>query len=220
MTARFSRAHLVVALAGVVGALLTLSAVRAEQHSVTVLGARHDLVAGARITAADLDTVAVHAGAGVLATIVTAHDQRLAVGRVVVHDLRAGDLIRGSDLRDAAGTEGRRSMSFAVDAAAALDGHLSAGDRIDVVAVAHDGTNAGYVLVDAPVLAVSDAVGTGPLRDPHARVTLTVALDDADALRLAAAQAAADVSVVRSTGARRLGAVPRYLAPTKGGVGA
>ena len=46
-------------------------------------------------------------------------------------------------------------MSFTVDESDAVAGALQAGDRIDVVAVAHDGKDAGYVLVGAPVLAAA-----------------------------------------------------------------
>jgi Flp pilus assembly protein CpaB len=215
--ARVSQAHVVVALAGVLGALLTLSAVHAANRSVRVLALRHDVTAGQRVRAGDLTVTGVHVDGDVLSSLVGARDQRVAVGQIAVTDLHAGELLRVADLRRAAATGDARAMSFAIDASSALDGTLQPGDRIDVIAVGRDGVGAGFVLVDAPVLAADNGHDSGPLRDTRSRVTLTVAVDADDALRLASALSAGDVTVLRSTGARAASDAARYEPPAKAG---
>lgn len=207
--ARVSRRHLVVALAGLVGVLVTLSVVRAADRTVPVLALRRAVASGERIGAGDLTVARVRADAAVLAALVRAGDRTEAIGRVAEHDLAAGDVVRTTDLQRVAG-DGTRSMSFALDSADALAGRLARGDDIDVLAVNRDGTGAGYVLVGARVVDVDAGTGSGPLRETSTRVTITVALDAADALRLSAAQAAGRVTIVRSTGARAIDASPRY----------
>jgi Flp pilus assembly protein CpaB len=183
--------------------------------TVGVLALRHDVAAGQRVRVGDLTTVSIHADGDVLASLVAAREASVAVGEVAASDLRAGELLRGADLRRTAAANGARAMSFAVDASSALEGSMQPGDRVDVVAVGHDGTGAGFVLIDAPVLAVDSGNSSGPLRDARTRVTLTVAVSAPDALRLASALSAGDVSVLRSTGARAAADAPRFEPPAK-----
>ena len=90
---------------------------------------------------------------------------------------------------------------------------MHTGDRVDVVAVAHDGKDAGYVLVDAPVLATSTPRASGPLHTSNGGIEITVSVSADDALRLVGALANARVAVVDATGASPAGAVPRYPLP-------
>src|SRR2546430_644708 len=78
-----------------------------------------------------------------------------------------------------------RAVSFPVDSSLAVGGEVSPGDRIDVLASAHDGSGSGYVLVAVDVLAVH-ATGSGPLRGGDGPLSITVAVDAAGAQRVAA----------------------------------
>lgn len=192
--------------------LLTLTIVRAADQTVPVLAVARDVAAGERVGPGDLTVVDVRASGDVLATLVRAGDRATAVGRVTERDLVAGDLVRVSDLQRNAG-DGARAMSFALDRADALGGRVARGDHIDVLAVNRDGTGAGYVIVDARVIDTDTGGGSGPLRDTSSRVTITIALDAQQALRLIAAQAAGRVTVVRSTGAPPIDAPSPYQPP-------
>ncbi len=213
---RVSGAHLVVLLAGLFGGVLTLAALRADARDVGVLVAARDMRVGARIDASDVRTVVVHGDVSNLGTLLRGNDAARAVGSVVVAPLRRGEPLRNSDISAQAASGGARAVTFAVDESDALAGALGAGDRIDVVAVAHDGSDAGYVLVDAPVLAVSAPRGSGPLHSSDGRLDITVASSGDDALRLVGALTNARVVVVNATGATPLAHAPRYPLPTGG----
>jgi Flp pilus assembly protein CpaB len=208
---RVSGAHVVVVLAGLLGGVLTLAALRADAREVRVLTAAHDLQVGASIDAADVRAVVVRGDVAALPTLLHDGQQSQLVGDIVVAPVRRGDPLRRSDVTAPAASGGARAVSFAVDAADAVAGDVGAGDRVDVLAVARDGHAAGYVLVGAPVLATSAPRRSGPLRTDDNRLVLTVAVSGDDALGLAAALANARVIVVKATGATRLGRVPRYL---------
>jgi Flp pilus assembly protein CpaB len=215
---RVSGAHVVVVLAGLLGGVLTLAALRADAREVRVLVASRDLEVGARIDASDVRTVVVRGDVGTLSTLLRDGQQARVVGDVVIAPLRRGDPLRRSDIAPPAADGGARAVSFAVDAADAAAGDIGAGDRIDVLAVARDGRAAGYVLVSAPVLATSAPHSTGPLRTDDNRLVITVAVAGDDALGLASALANARVIVVKATGATPLRSVPRYL-PSGGSSG-
>ena len=66
---RVSAAHVVVALAGLLGGVLTLAALRADAREVRVLVATHDLRVGARLEPGDVRSVAVRGDIGNLAAL-------------------------------------------------------------------------------------------------------------------------------------------------------
>ena len=80
-----------------------------------------------------------------------------------------------------------------------------------MLASANDGSGSGYVLVGVDVVAVHSA-GSGPLRGSDGQLSITVAVDADGARRLAAALHAADLLVVRSTGAAPVASVPWFAA--------
>jgi Flp pilus assembly protein CpaB len=210
---RVSGAHVVVLLAGLLGGVLTLAALRADAHEVRVLVAAHDLRVGARLEPGDVRSVAVRGNIDNLPALVRDTGAASLVGRMVTAPVRRGDPVRASDFV-AATPSGERVMSFTVDESDAVAGDLQAGDRIDVVAVSHDAKDAGYVLVDAPVLAAAHAGGaSGPLHTNDAGIVITVSVSAEDALRLAGAQANARVIVIDATGTAPLTGAPRYPIP-------
>jgi Flp pilus assembly protein CpaB len=208
-----SGAHVMVVLAGLLGGVLTLAALRADAHEVRVLVAARDLRVGATLRAGDVRAVAVRGDIGTLPSVLHVSDEDRVDGDIVVAPLRRGDPLRHSDLAAPATGDGARAVSFAVDDADAVAGDLAPGDRVDVVAVSRDGSDAGYVLVGAPILAASAPQSSGPLHTNDSRRVVTVSVAGDDALRLASAVADARVIVIKATGAAPLGAVPRYELP-------
>lgn len=90
-------------------------------------------------------------------------------------------------------------MSVPIDPDHAVAGALRQGDRVDVIEV-RDGT-AAYLITDAQVLDVPTAEQRGGLGSLN-RFSITLAVDDETALRLATALRSGSLDVVRSTGSR------------------
>jgi Flp pilus assembly protein CpaB len=187
-------------LAGALGVLLTLSALRTAAHTDAVLVAAHDLVPGATLQPGDLGVAQIHADREALAEMFGAAALESLRGDVVTAKVPAGALLTRGSVRSAEANAAARVMSFALPRARAVDGHLTGGDRIDIVAVDHDAARATYVMKDAEVLAV-DTSGGGPLSGASDDVTISLAVDAEDAPRLAAALDANVVTLVRATGA-------------------
>jgi Flp pilus assembly protein CpaB len=190
-------------LAGALGVLLTLSVLRAADHSEPVLVAAKDLVPGTVISDADLRVARVHSDASVIATLFGAAALADLRGQVVTTTIHAGALVTRGDVRAVGAQAARRVMSFPLPRARAVGGKLVAGDRVDVIAVERNTARSGYVLTDAEVIAV-DTHESGPLAGGSDDVTVTLAVDPATAPRLAAALDAGTVTLVRATGAAPL----------------
>jgi Flp pilus assembly protein CpaB len=203
---RLSAGHVLMLVAGLIGAAATFSVLRAADDTVAVVVARNDLRSGARLTESDLGSGRVAADAALLGHFVRAADHSELIGQVLIVPARAGAPVLRQDVRAVAASDGRRAVSFAVPVERGVGGALDAGDRIDVIAVDRDG-NVGYALVDAEVLDRAQADTGAPIRGGSGDLTLTVAVDAIGARRLAAAIHAGDVTVVRSTGADALGEV-------------
>lgn len=197
LVSRFSAGHVVMTLAGLLGALLTLAVLRTADDTVPVAVARSDLAPGAVVGPDSFRLTDVKVDDGVAATLLGADEIEALTGEVVVRPVRAGELVSRSLLSSPDAGAAGRSMSFAIPHDRAVGGELSAGDRVDVIA-ARDGV-ASYVLVDAEVLAV-DSGGAGPLQGGD-DLTITLAVDERTAIALAAALDHATVSLVRTTGA-------------------
>jgi len=196
-------------LAGALGALLTLSLLRAADHSQPVLVAAKNLVPGTVISDADVGVARVHSTASVIATLFGAGELAHLRGEVVTTTIHAGALVRRDDVRDVGAQAARRVMSFPLPRARAVGGKLAAGDRVDVIAVERNTSRSGYVVTDAEVIAIDDH-DSGPLTGGSDDVTLTLAVDPGTAPRLAAALDAGTVTLVRSTGARPLHDAPVF----------
>ena len=193
------------------GLLLSLSVLRRADDTVAVVMIARDLAPGTRLRPDMVRTTRIHADARLLANLVPADGLDRLRDSVVLSSLRAGDLLARSGLGPASTGRAARAVSFPVDSALAVGGQLSAGDRIDVLASANDGSGSGYVLVGVDVVAVHSS-GTGPLRGSDGQLSITVAVDAAGAQRLAAALHVADLLVVRSTGAAPVTSVPWFAA--------
>jgi Flp pilus assembly protein CpaB len=174
---------------------------------VPVFMVTRDIVPGTRLRADMVGTTRIHADDRLLANLVPAGARDPLLGSIVLASLRSGDLLERSGLGSATTKSAARAVSFPVDSALAVAGDVSAGDRIDVLASAHDGSASGYVLLAANVVAVHAVGGSGPLRGSDGQISITVTVDAAGAQRLAGALHAADLLVVRSTGAAPVSSV-------------
>jgi Flp pilus assembly protein CpaB len=190
-------------LAGALGVLLTLSVLRSSDATRPVLVAARDLAPGTVVTDASFRVARVHVDGSVLATLFGAEQGPAMRGRVVTTLVRSGELIARSAVSALDAKTSTRVMSFSIARARAVDGKLSTGDRVDVLAVEHDSGRAGYVLTGAEVVAV-ESRGGGALSGVSDDVTITLVVDPATAPQLASAIDAGTVMLVRSTGAPAL----------------
>ncbi len=202
---RVSAGHVAMIVAGMIGVLATLAVLRASDHRVEVLVARHDLAPGTIVGSATFRTVRVGADASALRSFVRATDASGLVGKVVTTPVAAGGFVSAGDVQTAGAGKARRSMSFPIARSHALDGTLVAGDRVDVVAVDARSTVAKYVATNSEVLRVDNGGGSGPLRVSDG-ITVTLAVDSHTALAIATAVHGNELTLVRSTGAAPLDA--------------
>lgn len=177
----------------------------AEAPTVRVLAAGQQIAAGSRVAPEALKVVELSAGEEVIAGLVPATDQQRIAGWVAADTLAPGELIATADLQEPGQAGGQRALALPVGADRAVGGQLAVGDRVDVIAVIEG--RARYVARDLQVVAVGTAgAAAGPLtmsRD----FQVTVATDGKTALDLAAALAAGDVRLVRSTAASPAGEI-------------
>ena len=204
LTSRVSTGHLVMIVAGLLGALLTLSALRAADHSRPVLVAAHDIVPGTVISARWLRISRIHADDGVLASLYGADSLADLRGRVAIARIPAGSLLTRDDVGTVGAGEAPRAMSFPIPISRAVGGALTSNDRVDVLSVQHNTGRSKYVATDVQVLAFSSHGGS-PLQDSQ-DASVTLAIDSAEGARIASALETGSVTLVRSTGAPESGA--------------
>jgi Flp pilus assembly protein CpaB len=184
-------------VAGLLAVLLNYAVLRVRDDSVRVAVTATPVEAGQTLRAEDLAFTDVRADEALVATLLTPADVASVVGWVVTAPLPPGELLRRGDLQTPSAPAAQRAMSIPVDPEHAVAGALQAGDRVDVIEVV--GRSASYLVTDAEVLAVPDEQPTGITGGLRA-FSVTVAVDDATALRLAVAIRAGQVELVRSTG--------------------
>ena len=199
---RVSTGHVVMVLAGLLGALLTLTVLHAADDTTPILAAAHDIAPGTVIDDDALRVARVHADATTLATLIES-DQRDAVrGRVAVEGIPAGTLLTRAAVRSAAQGDAPRAMSFPIARSRAVGGAIDAGDRIDVLAVQRNSGRSGYVATDVEVLDFRSQE-TGALQESD-DASVTIAVDADAAARIASALETGTVTLVRATGASPL----------------
>ena len=189
-------------LAGVLGVLLTLSALRAADKTRPMLAAARDIAPGTVIDSHSLRISRVHADEAVLATLFDASSLRSLRGRIAIEHVSAGALLTQGAVRSAAVGQAPRAMSFPIPRSRAVGGALVEGDRVDVLGVRRNTGESGYVATDVPILAFSGA-GSGPLQGSD-EASVTIAVDSAGAARIASALETGSITLVRATGAAPL----------------
>jgi Flp pilus assembly protein CpaB len=195
---RFSAGHVVLVVAATLAVVLNAAALRAADDRVRVAVAAAPIPAGATLREAAVRFADVRVDAGLLATLVAPDVLRERAAWVVTTRVSAGAPLRADDLRAPSAAAGQRAMSLPVPPEHAAGGALATGDRVDVIAV-RDGA-ASYVVTGVEVLDVTGDGGGGALDNLRA-FSVTIAVDDVAALRLAAALRTDALEVVRSTGA-------------------
>ena len=131
----------------------------------------------------------------------------------VIEPLLAGELLQEGSLIATGAAPGTRAVSFAIDAAHAVNGTLRAGERVDILATFGTGGEACTFLVagDVPLVRVTESASS---LATQGGMTLTVEAETADsALAISHAANAGTVTLVRTTHATAA-EVDRFCTPT------
>lgn len=190
--ARFTLAHGLMVLAGLMTFVLVVNVLKDKSEKVEVLVAAADFNAG-RI---ETTTVQVDASDPLLPAIAKPGD--FVEGMFVRRQLAQGDPILLSDLVLATDAKFQRTFNFELTDTQ-LDGlKVQAGDLVDVIGVEKSGAVV-FVATGRPVVRVSDGSSgsLGGIRKPN----VTLGVSDLDAVRISAAWRNDDLHLVRSTGA-------------------
>ncbi len=114
-TARFSSGHLVMVVAGLLGMVLALAALRDDPGGVEVAVATREIRAGEAVHPGDFRTERVQATGRVLDSFVRTRDLRGLHGQIAVATITAGDPVFRRELRPRAARAGLRAMSIPID---------------------------------------------------------------------------------------------------------
>lgn len=125
--------------AAAVGLFATMAS--ADSRPTTrVLALNRDLDAGAVVTRADLEELAVDVPDQAQAGLIV--DPAMVVGSVLVHDVAAHSMLRIDDVVAVGTQEGFEEVSFSVPTSRALGRAFTPGERVDVLATFEDTTGA------------------------------------------------------------------------------
>lgn len=225
VTSRLTVGHVAPVVLAVVAAVLVLGALKDRSATELVATARRPIPAGQAVTAGQIRWVPVHTSDGAVAAGLL--DQpSLAEGWVTTVGVPAGEPIALSELAHGASAGlGLGAMSLEVPVSRADGGAIVPGDRIDVISASSG--SAAYVATALEVLTVGPSGAGGVLGSAGpGNYYVTVAVDRATALRLAAAVGASSaggsggIEVVRSTGeGGSAGRAPNGAGPSSPGVG-
>ncbi len=193
-----SRGHVVMAIAGIVGVVLSFAVLRQREGANDVLVAAHEIRAGESVAAADFRSVRVTLTPALLTIVARSGDRHRLTGRIAGATIAEGELVTRRVLRPRAAPHGLRAMSIPIDPARAVGGRLAAGDRVDVLFAGEQAVS--IIVADAPVLAV-DARGRGGIGESASPFTVTIAVSARQSQLVAAAVADGEISLARSTGA-------------------
>lgn len=199
LRARVSTGHIVMVVAGLLGALLTLQVLRSADDRREVLTLRRNVPAGEVVTAADLTTTRVRVDSTVERSLVAADERGAVVGEVATRPLRAGDLVNRHDIRRGAPGTGLRSMTIPIETSRAVGGDLVAGDRVDVIATTDEGSE--FIVTDAEVLRTGGGESDGPLRSSSDKYFVKIAVDAPEATAIAYGLKHGSLDVIAATGA-------------------
>lgn len=191
---------------GLVGAVMVLRLT----HTATVQAAvaARPILAGEVVQQGDLRFEDVGASGALAKTLLRPPDVAHLNGRQAARPIPAGSLVTQADLVEQGAAPQVRAMSVPIDPTRAAGGALTRGDTVDVID--SSGTAPVFIVTGAKVIEVA-STGASKIGTANSKYSVTIGVDDAAALRLAAAITAGKVDVVRSTGAQP---VPAQSTPT------
>lgn len=197
---RASAAQIIMMVAGILAFIANLAILRARDDVVLVAVAATDINAGVAIQeATHVEYVELNGSDDVLAPLVTADEVAGVDGFILSSPIRAGEMFVESELVESVNPIDRRAIALAVGRDHAVGGAISVGDRVDVIWV--DDDVARYVVTGVEVIDTTDTERTGGAFSASQAFSITVAVDDVQALELAEALNSGQIEVVRSTGA-------------------
>ena len=144
-------------------------------------------------------------------------DPSVLIGATALSPIEAGELVQAGQVIRKRGGARTAELSFPIEASRIGSG-LRAGDRLDVVATYGTGADAYSLVIGRHLHVLSVTRARGTLGGESSAVVLTVALPErADAVPLAHATRAAELSIVRTTGATTGSAGPGTYRPASAG---
>lgn len=194
---RPSATHVLIAIVVILAFVLNLLVLQDRSATTLVVMTERPLVAGSTLELDSVRLVPVDASFAGLGTLIDEEELAAYEGWVLARSVPAEGLLGVDDLAAPESASGLRSMSLPVAVEHAAGGSLTPGDRVDVISV-EDGT-ARFIASSLEVIAVSD-VGSGSIGSVTSH-HVTVAVEAAEALRLAEALENGSMELVRSTGA-------------------
>lgn len=197
---RASAAQIFMIVAGILAFIANLAILRARDDVVLVAVAATDINAGVAIQElAHIDYVELNGSADVLAPLVTADEVVGITGFILSSPIQSGEMFVQSDLVQSVNPIDQRAIALAVGRDHAVGGDISVGDRVDVIWVEDD--VARYVVTGVEVIDTTNTERTGGAFSASQAFSITVAVDDVQALQLAEALNSGQMEIVRSTGA-------------------
>ena len=188
----------VVAVLGLFGAYRAATTV----HTTDYLIVRRDVAAGRRIAAGDLALAPMVLYRGAATQAFTRPDD--VIGKVALVPLSNGSLVERGHLAEAALPDHGRRVALELEPAQALNGRLSPGDRVDVIATSTGDAPAATIERDALVSELDGLTDDAQLGvgGSGQRLTVTLVVPDQDAARrLVEARAHGTVTLVGSSAA-------------------
>lgn len=197
LSSRVGLLHVVAIVSGLLAFLLILSWMRSQQELVEVAVASETIRSGNVVVGDMFDFIEVPADSTFGDSLVLRVDESALVGSVATRLISPGEPILDTDVRPIDTPEGLRAMSIPLDVNRAVGGEIAIGDRVDVIGF--DDAGPHYIATDVAVLDVPGERSTAFAATSSFAITLAV--DDVQALAIAAALDFGDLHVLRSTGA-------------------
>ncbi|NNE97051.1 MAG: hypothetical protein HKN24_13580 [Acidimicrobiales bacterium] len=203
LPARFTLAHGLMILTGLLTFVLVNSALADRRETATVYLATERAVAGQPMTPVAAQVALDTPGLELFATRAQLEEMVLARSLPAGQPIMSSDLVKGGDVRF-------RTIALPVDSYQITGLALDRNDRVDVVGFDGDDTPL-YLATDLVVEATSSASseGLGGLSDTY----ITVRVNDVQALQLSKGQLNGPLQLVRSTGAAPITEILMGAAP-------
>ena len=187
-------------VAALLAFVLAVSLLSDRREMMTVAVARERIAVGAVITPDMVTSEQVPANTGFASSLVP-FSRIGSTTLVATRTLQSGEPLTSSAVGAAGTASGQRVMSISLKTWQAANGEIQIGDQVDVIETTK--TGARYVLTNAAVVGRSSGTEGGGLAGGlrTGDLVISVEVDSAQALDLAAAIEAGTITVVRSTGA-------------------